>query len=383
MPLSSSDVLDAYRADLSHAGKSEFSDGDASWLAFGTLLQRAVSLPAGDRARYLQTAAASMVGAASTPEMVKALDGLAADGTSGAALHDAVTILATEAEDAGAFALATAMLDFARILVGLAEFRLQGRLLYQQSRIFRKIGETETSAELLDDVSEITRRIHDPELEARVHLGKAALARVRGNYPLVRQEYLAVLDISGSSDEIDEGRVHAHHGLLIMAGMAGDFDTALTHGALAVQGARSEEHRLELLQNLASACYDAGQIRSALHGHLTVLASSRVERVRISAFGGAAIAAARLGDARMVDSLARAAEPLLAGTRLEWELADMSREFADAYAYLRDVSRFEHYRNEGLGRAERGKYFEILHRLESLEVRPQPVPPKEATLTRD
>ena len=60
MPLSTSDVLDAYRADLSNAGRSEFSDSDATWLAFGTLLQRAASLSSDNRAAYLQTAAAKI-----------------------------------------------------------------------------------------------------------------------------------------------------------------------------------------------------------------------------------------------------------------------------------------------------------------------------------
>ena len=365
MPLSTSDVLDAYRADLSNAGKSQFSDRDAIWLAFGTLLQRAVSLSSDDRAAYLQSASAAVVDLSVPGQTAAALAELARDGSSSGALCTVVTALATEAEDAGAFALATAMLDFARILVGLSEFRLQGRLLALQARILRKIGETELAQELYEQVQEIGATHGDSELIARAHLGKAVLARIRGNYPEARQEFMAVLDVSGSSDAIQELRVHGHHGLLLVSAIAGDFDSALKHGAAAVAGAPTEQQRTEILQNLACVCYDVGQFRSALHGQLQALAAARADRVRLAAFGGAAVAAARLGDARMVDELVEAATPLLALRGPEFELADMAREFAEAYAYLGNVERWRRYRDEALGRAERGKFFEIVHRLES------------------
>ena len=62
MSLSTPDVLEAYRADLSNAGKIQFSDDDATWLAFGTLLQRAVKVPAADRRDFLSTGARAVVG---------------------------------------------------------------------------------------------------------------------------------------------------------------------------------------------------------------------------------------------------------------------------------------------------------------------------------
>jgi hypothetical protein len=141
MPLSSSDILDAYRADLSNAVKSGFSERDGTWLAFGTILQRAASLPLDDRTPYLQSASLAIRDASHTVSLVAPLSELARDGSSAGALCAVVAILATEAEEAGAFALATAMLDFTRMLVGLGEVRLQGRLLAQQARILRKIGE--------------------------------------------------------------------------------------------------------------------------------------------------------------------------------------------------------------------------------------------------
>ena len=74
----------------------------------------------------------------------------------------------------------------------------------------------------------------------------------------------------------------------------------------------------------------------------------------------------------MVDALVRGGEPAAAQRGHEFELADMSREFAEAYAYLGDVEQWSWYRDEALDRARRGKYFEIVHRLESHAARREP-----------
>src|SRR5262249_18725039 len=152
--------------------------------------------------------------AADTEGLSDALATLARDGSSSTALCAAVMIVASEIEDAGAFALATAMLDLTRVLAGVAEVRLQGRLLAPQARILRKIGETDLAHDLFDDVAEIGATHGDQELIARAHLGKGVLARIRGNYPEARREYLAVLELTRSSaGAMRELYVHAHHGM--------------------------------------------------------------------------------------------------------------------------------------------------------------------------
>jgi hypothetical protein len=383
MPLSTSDVVDAYRADLSNAAKSEFSDRDATWLAFGTVLQRAVSLQGVDRAAYLRSASEAVTGASQTIGLKEPLALLARDGSSPDALCAVVLGLASEAEEGGAYALATAMLDFARILIGVENVRLQGRLLGQQARILRKIGEDDLSHELLNQVEELGTTHGDGELVARAHLGKGILARIRGNYPDARREFQAVLEAPTSDDAMRELHMHAHHGLLIVAATARDFDAALRHGALALAEAATDQSRIELMANLATVCFDAGQFRSALNGHLQVLATTHLERLRISAFGGAAAAAARLDDEAMVNALVAAAIPLLARRGPAYELADMAREFAEAYAYLGDVEQWQRYREMSLERGKRGKFFEIVHRIESMRTPRRQTPPSAVSLTGD
>ena len=75
------------------------------------------------------------------------------------------------------------MLDSGRVLVGVAEFSLQGRLLAQQARILRKIGELDLALELYEEVGEMGATHGDAELIALGHLGTGVVARVRGNNP--------------------------------------------------------------------------------------------------------------------------------------------------------------------------------------------------------
>ena len=146
--------------------------------------------------------------------------------------------------------------------------------------------------------------------------------------------------------------------MLVSNAVAGDFEKALRHGSLALAAARNNQHRIEILLNVSSVCYDVRQYRSALNGYLQVLGETRIERIRMSAYGGAVIAAARLDETHIVDTLVGAALELLTISGCDWELADMCREFAEAYSYLgeADFSVARRYRVEALRRARRGPF---------------------------
>lgn len=364
-----SDVLDAYRADLSHSAASGFSGHDASWLAFGTVLQRAAGLSASERTSYLIRGLSAITGSIDSGEstaFASANAALIADGSLEAKLSDAALVIANEIEDAGAFALATTILDRARYLVGVSQPRLHGRNLAQQARILRKIGELDMATEVYSSVHELAVEHDDAELAARAHLGKAVIARVRGNYPEARREFLSVLEQPGGTPAIDELHSHAYHGLLIAAAVAGDFDTALAHGRVALDRARVAEHQVELLANLAGVCLLAGQHRAALNSYLRVLALASIPRIRMAAIGGAALAAAHLKLPLVVSELATAATSAAEQSGLQHETADMLREIAEALAVVGDAGAAEIYRNQALGMAQRGGFFELVHRLETM-----------------
>ena len=379
MSLSTSDVLEAYRADLANAGKTGFGPNDGTWLQLGVILQRALSLPSSDRPVYIATAATTLVGSLPAGAFADALRTLVTterieDDSWNAPLCTAVQVIANAAEDAGAFAVATSLIDFARALVGLAEFRLHGRLLAQQARIIRKVGELDVATELYDDVADLAQTHGDSELKARAHLGKGVIARIRGNYPVARREFLAVVACPENTEPLRELHGYARHGLLIASAVAGDFETALRHGWIAIGLATNDEQRAELLVNLASVCLDAGHPRAALNGFLQALGKTQISRVRLPAFGSAARAAARLDEPEAVKDLVDAGMRLVTPAGNEYEIADMLREFAEAYADLGEPTESTRFKVEALKRARRGHLFEIIHRLESMSSTKTPAP---------
>jgi tetratricopeptide (TPR) repeat protein len=365
------DVLDAYRADLTNAGKETFSAWDALWLQCGAVLQRAFELESVHRRSYLVLGMQALVDQGSPAAVRDAIerfvdvpeDSESSDAET--ALCALVLLIANDAEDAGAFAVATTLLDLARALVGIAEFRLQGRLLSQQARILRKISELDVSLELYQEVEQLAGIDNDAELHARAAVGRAVIARVRGNYPEARRHFLAVLEHQTTTEELHDLHVYAYDGLVIVAAVARDFEAALLYGARAVEMARTADHRAELLVNLSSVCQDVGQYRAALNGYLRALAETRVPRVRFTALGSAATAAARLGERDVADELTRSGLSLMTLSRLDYEVADMFREFGDAWELLDDEASARRFRAQAMARAQRGGFFEIQHRVEN------------------
>lgn len=378
MPLPISDILDAYRADLANSGKEGFSASDAAWLQFGLLLQRTVGMPDNQRSRHLRNGAAAIANVAPPGPVSMAIASLAHAPNTRESVAEALSFtvlkVANDAEDAGAFAVATAMLDSARFLIGLAEFRLQGRLLAQQARVLRKIGELDVALELYDEVADLAETHADSELRARAHLGRGVIARIHGNYPEARREYLMVLESQGDTDALRDLRTLAYQGLLVTSAVAGDFESALRYGSLALEHPRDEDQRAEMLTNLASVCQDLGLYRAALNGYLRAIAGTTISRVRLSAFGSAATAAARLGERRTMANLVTAGRRLVNAAAPQYELADMLREFAEAHEIVGDTEAAARFRTDALRRAKRGQFFEIVHRLETAPRAPAKTP---------
>jgi len=260
--------------------------------------------------------------------------------------------------------------------VGIAEFRLQGRLVAQQARVFRKISELDISLELYQEVEQLAEIDNDVELRARGALGRGVIARVRGNYPEARRRFLSILEYEPVTDELRDLHAWACDGLLMVSATARDFEAALRYGARAVKVTRRPEHRAELLVNLSNVCLEVGQYRAALNTYLRALAQTRFHHIKLPALGSAAIAAARLGERYVVDELTRSGLDLMTSSRLDYEVADMLREFGDAWEVLGDAASARKFREQSMARAQRGGFFEIQHRVEeAMRARPTVPPP--------
>jgi tetratricopeptide (TPR) repeat protein len=377
------DVLDAYRADLGSAAVESFSGHDQLWLAFGTVLQRAARLDHLERDSYL-TAGISAVTAGADSGVSRAVAAARESMNVAAPLAEQISgatlAIAGEVEDAGAYALATTILDWAKFLVGEKEPRSLGRIVARQARILRELGELDAAREVSAYLQELAAFHGDVELAARAHLGIGVIARMRGNYPEARAEFSAVLREPELSRELRELHSHAHHGLLIATAVAGDFDASLEHGRLALERARDEVHRMELLANVAGTCLAAGQDRAALNSFLRVLANPSSPRIRLTAIGGAAVSAARLHLGGMVSKLADTGLEATRQSGPMYETADMLREIAEAYYLIGDSVAAESFRRRALDSAHAGGFFEIVHRIESMDVRP--TVPAHASLDR-
>ena len=219
-------VIDAYRADVSARGLDDALQASVGgrWVAIGTLLQRAVALPSPLRVAYLGSALGEFEGQSH------------ADHAGGGLPARVVAVSATASEEAerhSAYCTATVILELAGLLVETTDHRSRGRLLAQRGRVLRKIGQLDAALEIYKSVALLAAECSDDELAARAALGRAAVARERGNYPEARAEFRSVLATVAANTEIQALHGLAHQGLQIAAAMAGDFDAALRHGRAA------------------------------------------------------------------------------------------------------------------------------------------------------
>jgi hypothetical protein len=357
MPTSVLDVVEAYRTDLNAASRSEpFGERDQMWILFGSILQRALALPSAARAEYLRTALAPIH---PTSENAGVDDHNP--------IFRLVETVSEDAEDAGAYALALVLLDLGRGLTPLADAHSHGRLVTRQARVHRKLGEIEMALTLYDEVEGLGLEHANEELVCRGRLGKGIVARMRGNYPAASEHFRRVLDTVGSGPAIREVKALAHHGMMIVAGVAKDYDTSLKHGWQAHDGfADLPARQADMLVEISNVCNLTGQFRAALNGYLLVLARPLAPRVRLTALGGAAWAAANLDLPTVVERLAREGEALMDARNDQYEVADLERTLAEAYYWLGNSARADGFKARAVDRARAGGYFEIEYQADAL-----------------
>lgn len=364
------DALEAYRADLAHGGRGDpFSERDTVWLAWASALDRASKLNGDARAEHLRRVLEEL------PPPV-APGGLAPVPTAHEDEQIANTLvfcalaISEEAEEAGAYATATVILQLAQASVDGPRGVFHGRLVARQARVLRRLGELEAADHRYSLVEALADEIANEELRARATLGHGIIARARGNYPVARELFLAVASAAGDTWEMQQLRGFAHQELLIVAAVAKDFDSALRHGWAAYQSpAATQTQRYEMLINFATVCLDSGRYRAALNGYLLVLAAPVPRRMQLTAVGGAAIAAGELGYTAMVRRFIALGDDLMDDRNAQYEAADLEKSLAQASFAIGDDVTGALYRRRALSRAERLGFFEILHDTERLAPR--------------
>ncbi|MEO5816399.1 MAG: hypothetical protein ABIT20_14095 [Gemmatimonadaceae bacterium] len=270
--------------------------------------------------------------------------------------------VADAAEDGGALRLADALMLLAYREFGVEAGVLeQGRVLAQRARIARKLGDREAAGALYDEVRAWGGGI--TELQARSDIGHAMLARERGNIPAMRAHFLSALEHARacrSSDLIAQ----AHHGMMLAAAAAKQFDEALVHAWNAFRDARGDRVREgEALLNVAQAALDLGHPDVALHTFATALSQTLPKRLELPALGGAAMAAAAIGDHETLRRIVRRTDQAVGGDDFKYDAVAALAEIAMASALIGDEDA-ETRRLAALQAATRAGFHEIAFGLE-------------------
>jgi tetratricopeptide (TPR) repeat protein len=368
--------FEAYRADLDRfSRRSEFGSGDTVWLLLAHCLGRLARVGTGVREQLAQQAADALrdllegagTGEAESGSEAHFADlrlivaGLAViDTPDGAnAVARGCRGFAYRMSEAGALSVAYSVLGHARATAVQASDRERGLLAADQARVARQLGELESADELYRVAEMVSERSGDQELAARASLGRGVLARIQGNYPQARQLLVRGLGMAqaGASAEL---QFYAHQGLTIVECVAKRYDLSLQHGWAAFMLSRGDATReAESLANLAQVCLEAGYPRAALQAFLGTLSRVTVLRVRLAALGGAALAAGRCGDLRVLGRLADEIKATVERSALPYENADTLRHLALAYTATGDELNAERYRRAALEIADARGYHEL------------------------
>jgi len=365
-PLSS---LEAFRRDAAtHDGGAGTDDAAvACWLESATRLERAAMAQGTERERLLAGVLAQH-GVVPFP----------ATEVSSETIASTVSLFAKAMEDQAYFRLAHSTLTSLLTIIPPDEVLLRGRIVAQQGRIARHLGEVAASARYYQTVDELGSEHQLPELIGRASAGLGVLAQSRGDYPEARRLFESIIALPGAADETV---TIAHQQLMIAAATAKDYDAAAVHGWKAFESATSSRQETEALINLAQLLLEAGHAQPALRSFAAALARNPIPRYALPILGGAACAAAaslprpaaRALVRNFFDRVDGLVRSLGDGASLPWPSALALVEMSEALARVGDEVPAERtaVRAEALARAH--SFHELVFRLENPPVVREPV----------
>ena len=325
----------------------------ASWLSVAVLLHRCAD-ETGD-GTAVRNALAGALGRAARAER-------------GDSLGAAARAQANDAEEAGAFHLACSILGALERLSHDDPIE-RGRAIAQRARIARKVNDHENSLELYRTVEAIARRARNDELHARAYVGYGVLAHTRGNLPEARRCF-AQAAATADHAAVAEVSTLAHHGLMIIAAKTGELDRSLHEGWLAFHHAGEDgERQGNMLVCLGQLLLEMQHPRPALHAFASaILQTALPRRLLLPACGGLAVAAAAVGDARLVEYADNRIETIAREVLLPYEVVSAQLDLAHANFQLGRHASGERHRQRALHGAAEHEFHELAHRAETLRV---------------
>lgn len=366
--------IEAFRRDAVSIDGAELDDGlAASWLESAIRLERAAMTRGAERERFLS-------GLLAQHDVMAFPD----SPVSPAAVFSTITTLAADMENEACFRTAHSVLSTLLMVLPDSEIALRGRVIAQQGRLARHLGEREAANRYYTEVERLGADHGLPDLTGRAWVGLGILARIRGDFPEARRRFLATIDLKGASSE---SIGHAHHEMMVAAATAGDFDTGAKHAWEAFRGAATAGQETEALLNLAQLLLEAGHARAALRGFAAALARNPIYRLELPILGGAACAAA----ASLPHAAARAlvrnfaerievvVQHLRNGESLPHPSASALVEVSEALAVIGDDERALRLSGRAADLAEAHGFHQLTYRVENPVLVTQPAPLAPAT----
>jgi tetratricopeptide (TPR) repeat protein len=361
--------LDAYRADchrLSATLDEERESLMVGWLAYTELLERRVQGAASARNeeshRQASDAWAEACRVVREYRLAAVTAFMPAEPDDAAMISTLTRRIADAAEQHGALHQAFAMLC---ILEGLgieATGTLEwGRVLAQRARVARKADAPEVAKTLYAAVRRLGRTTRSSELLARADVGFGVLAQYRGNVPEARRRYEAAARVADRAGLRELSRL-AHHGMMVIAVRAKGYAEALVHGWGAFRDAEGDaDLEAESLLNLAQLAFDLGEPQAALSGFTAALSRTSLDRLTLPALGGAARAAAAVGDEHVRRLVEQRFRERRRSSGLSYQESSALLEFAMAHAAAGDAEAARRAADEAQSIARRHAFHELDH----------------------
>lgn len=289
--------------------------------------------------------------------------------------YELFLVLAEQMEHAGFLNLAACSLDALESLNPNTTPVQLGRILAQRARVASKQGKLEEAYERFLRLEKFSREANSDELKARAAVGLSALAQVRGNYPELQRLSRRALRFARRT-RIRALLRHAHGGLMIAAGIAGDLPRALEHGWDMYSASVGDPDReAEVLQNLGQALLDAGQPALARAAFSVVVSRRLKPRVILPALGGLALASALTERRDSVHWATLQVERTEENAVPRYALASALLECAIALASVGSLESAEQFRARAASLGEAHGFHEVVMRAEELlQASKRPIP---------
>jgi hypothetical protein len=159
----------------------------------------------------------------------------------------------------------------------------------------------------------------------------------------------------------------AHHGLLLAAIAAKQYDDAFAHGWHLFEAAGDDTaSRVDVLTTLADLCLKAGRPVAALRAAQVAISLGPLPRFRLPLLGSAVLAAEALGESRLADEYALRMESLIPVEANRWAAAQGCVDLANFYKMRGDHGRTRAITEDGLSLSRAHGFHEFVWQLEEM-----------------